>query len=158
MHGLTALFCLLLVTASAACTADVGGPAGTGEGSPSPPQGHAWVVFGADTVTAEVADTDEEREQGLMYRQNVASGAGMLFVWTDEDIRSFWMKNTYVPLDVGFLDRNQVLINVRQMEPDTQEIHSSDAPAMFALEVPQGWFASRSIAAGTRAVFVFGPT
>ena len=69
---------------------------------PRPPAGHAWVIFGADTVLAEVAASADEREQGLMYRDDVPDGTGMLFVFPDVSVRSFWMANTYVPLDIAF--------------------------------------------------------
>ena len=150
------LLALFLCSATVACGAD-NGPAGTDDGAAFPPQGEVWIVFGADTVTAEIADTDEDRERGLMNRDSLPDGEGMLFVWTDEDIRSFWMKNTYFPLDIAFLDRTQTVINVSQMEAQTETIHRSDRPAMFALEVPQGWFAPRAIGEGSRASFVFGP-
>jgi hypothetical protein len=81
----------------------------------------------------------------------------MLFVWVDEDIRSFWMRNTYIPLDVAFLDRSSVVLNIRQMEPETEDLHYSEGPAMFALEVPRGWLALKGIGPGNRAEIVFGP-
>ncbi|MGD2070286.1 MAG: DUF192 domain-containing protein, partial [Gemmatimonadota bacterium] len=69
-----------------------------GSGSPtSPLPGNAWVIFGADTVVAEVARTAEERSRGLMYRDDVPDGTGMLFVFDRPDVQSFWMENTYVP-------------------------------------------------------------
>ncbi|MSR22333.1 MAG: DUF192 domain-containing protein [Gemmatimonadetes bacterium] len=155
-HERLFLLAVFLSSALAACGGN-DGPAGTDDGPAFPPQGHVWIVFGADTVTAEIADTDEEREHGLMNRDSLPDGEGMLFAWTNEDIRSFWMKNTYFPLDIAFLDRTQTVINVSQMQAQTETIHRSDRPAMFALEVSQGWFAPRAIGAGSRASFVFGP-
>jgi uncharacterized protein len=120
-----------------------------------PPQGRAWVIFGADTVVAEVADTPQLRERGLMYRTELADGHGMLFVYTSEAPRSFWMQNTYIPLDIGFLDARQVIVDIQQMEPESEELHTSARPAMFALEVPQGWFASRGIEVGAEGRIIF---
>jgi len=57
-----------------------------------PPPGQAWVIFGVDTVQAEVARTPAERERGLMFRESLAKGRGMLFVFPEAQIRSFWMK------------------------------------------------------------------
>lgn len=122
-----------------------------------PPRGEAWVIFGSDTVRAEVAETEEAREEGLMYRRNVPDGTGMLFVFEDEAVRSFWMRNTYVPLSVAFLDSSMRILNIEQMEPETEEYHDSEGPAMFALEVPRGWFEEHGIAAGEEAEIVFGP-
>ena len=113
------------------------------------------VVFGSDTVRAELADTPETRGQGLMYRDAVPDGTGMLFVWDAEGERSIWMQNTYVALDVAFIDRNFRIVDIQQMEPQTTDIHDGASPAMFALEVRQGWFAERGIAVGDRCQLIF---
>lgn len=146
---------------TAACT-DAGqesGPIAEAEGEqtgPLPPRGHAWVIFGADTILAEVADTPEAREQGLMHRTELSEGRGMLFVFDDMAPRSFWMRNTYIPLDIAFLDRDQRVVDIQQMEPETEEFTESTSPAMFALEVRQGWFEDQEIEAGAEARIVFG--
>jgi len=124
--------------------------------APVPEPGHAWVIFGGDTVVAEVARTPDERAEGLMYRQELADGVGMLFVFEDTQIRSFWMQNTYVALDIAFLDVSFNIVDIQQMEPLTTDSHESAAPAMFALEVRQGWFADHGIRTGDRAEVVFG--
>jgi uncharacterized protein len=121
-----------------------------------PMPGTAWVIFGSDTVRAEVADTPEARERGLMHRTELADGEGMLFVYSAMARRSFWMRNTFIPLDIAFLDDRQVIVDIQQMEPETDTLHESAAPAMFALEVPQGWYASRNIRVGAQARIVFG--
>ncbi len=124
--------------------------------APAPRRGTAWVIFGADTVTAEVADTPEARERGLMHRTDLGENEGMLFVFSDTRIRSFWMRNTYIPLDIAFLDRDLVIVDIRQMEPEDETLVDSARPAMFALEVHQGWFARRGIEVGARAQVVWG--
>ena len=113
------------------------------------------VVFGRDTVHAEVADTPETRGQGLMYRDAVPNGTGMLFVWDTEGERSIWMQNTYVALDVAFIDRNFRIVDIQQMEPQTTDIHDGASPAMFVLEVRQGWFAEKGIVVGDRCQLIF---
>lgn len=122
----------------------------------APAAGTAWVVFGRDTVVAEVAATPEERSQGLMYRQEVPDGTGMLFVFQDNAIRSFWMQNTYVALDIAFIDPSYTVVDIQQMEPQTTDPHQSSDEAMFALEVRKGWFAEHGIGVGSRAEIVFG--
>ena len=122
-----------------------------------PPPGHAWVIFGADTVLAEVARTPQEREQGLMYRESLPKGTGMLFVFPDSQIRSFWMSNTFIPLDIAYIDSELKIVDIQAMEPETLDSHPSAAPAMFALEVPQGWFQEMEIRVGAQAQVVFGP-
>jgi uncharacterized protein len=159
-----ALLCLVLLGALAwtsACSDGTNDPAAFGdedaaEAGPLPPRGHAWVVVGSDTVLAEVADTPEARERGLMHRTELADGHGMLFVFEDMAPRSFWMRDTYIPLDIAFLDRDQVIVDIQQMEPETDELTESAAPAMFALEVRQNWFAEQGIEVGAEARIVFG--
>jgi uncharacterized membrane protein (UPF0127 family) len=146
-----------------AASAESGGPdGGAATGTPSttsssmPPAGHAWVIFGPDTVLAEVAATAEERAEGLMYRDEVPDGTGMLFVFEDSRPRSFWMANTYVPLDIAYMDPSYRIVDIVAMEPLVEESYPSDAPAMFGLEVRQGWFQEQDIGVGTQASIVFG--
>jgi uncharacterized membrane protein (UPF0127 family) len=122
-----------------------------------PGRGMAWVVLGSDTVFAEVAATAEERRDGLMYREDLPEGTGMLFVFPDEAMRSFWMSNTYLPLDIAFISSNNRVVDIKQMEPEDTDLTDSDAPAMYALEVIQGWFEAQGIEVGTEAQIIFGP-
>jgi uncharacterized protein len=130
---------------------------GLGSTPPTLPEaGYAWVIFGADTVVAEVAATPAEREKGLMYREDVPDGTGMLFVFQDSQIRSFWMANTYVPLDIAYIDPAYTVVDIVQMEPLVTDTYQSSGPAMFALEVRQGWFADHGVVEGAKANIVFG--
>lgn len=122
----------------------------------SPAAGHAWVIFGADTVVAEVAATADQRADGLMYREEVPDGTGMLFVFQDNEVRAFWMANTYVALDIAYMDPSYRIVDIVQMEPLVTDTYPSSAPAMFALEVRQGWFAEEGIGVGDQAEVVFG--
>jgi uncharacterized protein len=145
-----------LVALGAACENDAFNEE-VAETRPLPPRGHAWVVFeAADTVVAEVAETPQARERGLMFREEVPDGTGMIFVFDDADIRSFWMRDTYVPLDIAFLDPAQRIVDIQQMEPESEEFTESAAPAMFALEVRQGWFEEQGIQVGDQVRIVFG--
>ena len=142
--------------AAGAAPGQVAGAASAGRPTtPRPAPRTAWVIFGADTVVAEVARTDDERAQGLMYRQEIPDGTGMLFVFQDSQVRSFWMQNTYVPLDIAFLDASLSVVDIQQMEPLSTDFYTSKAPAMFALEVRQGWFADMGIGVGARPEVVF---
>lgn len=157
-----------LVAAAAACGAG-GGGAGEAEspggreaaprerGAAKPAPGMAWVVFGADTVLAEVASLPEQRERGLMNRDSVPDGTGMLFVFPTTAERSFWMRDTHVPLDLAFFDEAYKIISIKQLEPLDETLTDSDAPTAFALEVRQGWFAEQGIDVGAMAKVVFGP-
>lgn len=121
-----------------------------------PPAGYAWVIMGSDTVTAEVASTADERAEGLMYRDEVPDGTGMLFVFQDNQPRAFWMANTYVALDIAYMDPSFRIVDIIAMEPLVTDSYPSAAPAMFALEVRQGWFEEQGIGIGTQANIVFG--
>lgn len=88
---------------------------------------------------AEIADTAEERSQGLMYRQHLAANEGMLFLYPAERPVTFWMKNTPLPLDMIFIDGNGRIVHVAAMAKpfDTTPI-SSERPAKAVLEIPGG--------------------
>jgi len=162
---LLAVAWVLVAGAGSACyspNGDAEGSTGTGgadtvPGSGALPEpGMAWVIFGGDTVRAEVADSQEERERGLMNRTSLGEDEGMLFVFQDEEVRSFWMRNTYVPLDIAFLDSALEVVDIQQMEPETEEFYESARPAMFAVEVAQGWMVAHGVEVGDQAEIVFG--
>jgi uncharacterized membrane protein (UPF0127 family) len=92
-----------------------------------------------------------------MFRESLAKGRGMLFVFPDAQTRSFWMKDTFLPLDIAYLDAELRIVDIQAMEPESLESHPSALPAMFALEVPLGWFSEVGIAVGDGARVVFGP-
>ena len=101
-------------------------------------------------MIAEVANTPEAREQGLMYRKHMRGNHGMLFVFPESGVHTLWMKNTSVPLSVAFLDEQGVIINIDDMAPFSEEQHHAAAPAKFALEMPIGWFSKREIKPGAK--------
>ncbi len=109
-------------------------------------------------VRVEVAAGPEERSRGLMFRDGVPEGTGMLFVYPDEDVRRFWMKNTKVPLSIAFADADGRIVRILDMEPGYGRpdrdlaFYESGEPATYALEVRKGWFRAAGIAAGSRLV------
>jgi len=105
---------------------------------------------GIYVIKAEVADTPRTRELGLMLRKAMAQGAGMLFVFEQPDRQCMWMKNTLIPLSVAFLDERGTIINIADMQPLNESSHCAARPARFALEMNQGWFKKRGIAAGMK--------
>ncbi|MGI9037380.1 MAG: DUF192 domain-containing protein [Gemmatimonadota bacterium] len=107
------------------------------------------VVNGLE-VTAEIADTPALRERGLMGRDSLPENYGMLFVYPDEQERSFWMRNTPLALDIAFLDRNGTIINIATMQPHDDQSTFSTSPAMYALEMEAGWFEAKGVEAGAR--------
>jgi len=130
------------------------------EATPAPTRGTAWVVFGteegADTVFAEVARTPDERAQGLMYREELAENAGMLFVFQDLEERAFWMQNTFIPLDIAYMDPSFRIIDIKPMEPEDEAFVESSGPAQYALEVNRGWFEEHGITVGDTPRIFFG--
>ena len=120
----------------------------------------ALVVFGteeeSDTIWAEVARTEDERAKGLMFREELGENAGMLFVLPEYQEISLWMKDTYIPLDVAFMDPTFRVTGIRSMEPESQRLVSSPGRVQFALEVNQGWFEEHGVRADDRARVVFG--
>lgn len=103
-------------------------------------------------VRAEVADTEEARMTGLMFRDSLPENRGMLFVYQREERSAMWMKNTYVPLSVAFIDRRGVILNIEDMEPLTLDSHASAGPAKYALEMNRGWFKKRGIRKGDKVL------
>jgi len=97
----------------------------------------------------EVVSKEPDRQQGLMFRSSMAQDSGMLFVFEDQDYRSFWMKNTWIPLSIAFLDSSGIIINILEMSPeDTTGRYLSAGPAKFALEMNSGWFQQHSLHPG----------
>ncbi|TGK85381.1 DUF192 domain-containing protein [Leptospira bourretii] len=107
------------------------------------------VLFGsvADRVLKlEIANTPSTRATGLMYRTKLGEDEGMLFVFPRSDFLSFWMKNTLIPLSIGYFSEDMRLLESFDMKPNqTEEVYNARKPAMYALEVNQGWFAKHKI-------------
>jgi uncharacterized membrane protein (UPF0127 family) len=108
------------------------------------------LAVGKHKLTTEVASTDPDRSTGLMHRRMLPEDRAMLFVFPDVAYHAMWMMNTYVPLSVAFLDRDGVIINIADMQPQTTDSHRAARPAKYALEVNQGWFRKRGIKPGDK--------
>lgn len=105
-------------------------------------------------VTVEIADTPASRNQGLMYRQSLADNAGMLFLFANETVHAFWMKNTLIPLDMIFIRADMSVAGVvENAEPMTETSRSVNAPTQYVLEVNGGFAAKYGVGAGTRVRF-----
>jgi uncharacterized membrane protein (UPF0127 family) len=117
---------------------------------PQPPLPSVQLNAGMHLIHAEVAADFTTRAQGLMYRESLGPNAGMLFIFEEPAIHCMWMKNTLIPLSVAFIDANGVILNVADMQPQTEQSHCAAKPALLALEMTRGWFAQHGIKPGTR--------
>ena len=107
-------------------------------------------------VFVEVTDDREEHMTGLMFRQHLPWNAGMLFAFNSEEPRSFWMKNTLIPLDMIFVDDNSEIVdiieNVPPCEQDPCPVYPSEQPAQYVLEVNAGFVQQNAVQVGDRLV------
>lgn len=119
------LICLLMLVACTACAS----------GEPS-------VELGGKTFKVEIADTAEKQALGLMFRDSMADDEGMIFVFPNEAPRSFWMKNTRIPLDIMYFDKNLKMVSVSADTPPCRvsrcPSYPSTGPAMYVLELNAG--------------------
>ena len=105
-------------------------------------------------VTVELARTDEERARGLMNRRELAPEAGMLFVFSENEPRAFWMKNTLIPLDMLFIDDGGRVVGlIERAEPLTTSPRDPGVPSRYVLEVNGGWAARHGVRPGDRVLF-----
>ncbi len=106
-------------------------------------------------VDIEIADTDKTRSVGLMFRKTLASNAGMLFVFEKPLIPSFYMKNTAIPLDILFIDKDFKIVTIKKMYPfEANVYHSPVRPSLYALEVNQGWCEKHAVEEGMKVKFL----
>jgi len=110
----------------------------------------AVLKIGAHRIKVEVAQTDGEREKGLMFRKQMGRDDGMLFIFDEPAYHAMWMKNTLIPLSVAFLDAQGTILNILDMEPQTLDSHAAAGPAIYAIETNKGWFEAKKIKAGDR--------
>ena len=106
--------------------------------------------IGIHVIQAEVARTQAQREQGLMYRKKMGQNEGMLFDFGAPAGVCMWMKNTLIPLSVAFIDAEGVIVNIEDMQPQTLDSHCGAKRVLYALEMNQGWFKRKNIQPGTK--------
>ena len=99
-------------------------------------------------LQTEVANTDHSRREGLMYRRRLGDNSGMLFCFNKDDYHSFWMHNTYIPLDIAFIDRYGKVVDIQSLIPLSQRGVRPKERCRYALEVNRGWFKKHDICVG----------
>ncbi|MEI7608940.1 MAG: DUF192 domain-containing protein [Rhodospirillaceae bacterium] len=140
---------LLLLLLAAPARADSSGPVVFGRSEVA----IATQAGGSFRFAIEVAETPDQLHQGLMFRDSMADDAGMLFLLEKEDIASFWMRNTFLPLDMLFIARNGRITDIhRNAAPGSTAIISSTVPVVAVLEVNAGITARLGIHTGDRVI------
>jgi len=102
-----------------------------------------WIEINGKKISIEIAKTASERAQGLMFREELCSDCGMLFIFEEEDLHNFWMKNTLIPLDIIFINKDLTIIDILSAEPCTENPCPHYTPkekALYVLETNQGVF------------------
>ena len=109
----------------------------------------ASINLKGNPLTVELATTPTSRGCGLSQRHELPQNRGMLFIFADLRPRNFWMKDTFIPLSIAYLDKSGQIFSIQDMLPlQTDEQYPSALPAAYALEVNQGWFRRHGVAVG----------
>lgn len=116
------------------------------------------LFIGQTELTVELANTDERRALGLMYRKALSPDMGMLFVFLDSDYRSFWMKNTLIELDIIYIDSAKKVVHIEARVPpckaDPCPSYPSSQPARYVLELGGGEAERLGLKPGDRVDFI----
>ena len=117
----------------------------------------AFVTPAGDTVAAfalELAETTAETTQGMMFRRSAPEGTGMLFIMPEERYQSFWMRNTYVPLDIIYLSEAGSVVSIQaNAQPMNETPLPSEGPAKYVLEIAGGRAAALGITPGMKWIW-----
>jgi uncharacterized membrane protein (UPF0127 family) len=108
------------------------------------------IQVGDKTIVVEYADAPNERALGLMYRRQMCADCGMLFKFDQDQIGSIWMKNTYIPLDLAYIEEDGTITDIKQLAPFDLTPVKSSKPVRFALEMNLGWMAKHNIKVGQK--------
>lgn len=106
------------------------------------------IQAGMFQIDAQIASSPQQRQIGLMFRKDMPTHEGMLFIFEEPQKLCFWMKNTLLPLSAAFLDDEGAIVNLVEMQPQTTDSHCSEKPVRYVLEMNQGWFAKKKIGKG----------
>ena len=110
---------------------------------------------GPVSLMVELALSPAQRQQGLMHRTELPDGEGMLFVFDRDQILSFWMMNTFIPLSIAYISSDGRIVEIFDMEPLNLNPVRSSRSVRYALEVPQNWFQRAGLAPGDRVILDF---
>lgn len=119
--------------------------------------GQVQVRAGEKLLNLELAQSPQARARGLMHRESLCDDCGMLFVYSEPRLLSMWMKNTLIPLDVAFADKEGKILVIKPMQPHDLTPVGSEQPAIYAWEMNQGWFKANNIKAGDHMEVIYPP-
>ena len=122
----------------------------TAEESPQLNLQRITLTAGIHQIDTQVAVTQNQHAVGLMYRSEMPTNEGMLFVFEQPSVQCFWMRNTRLPLTAAFVADDGTIVNLENMKPQTTESHCSTKPVRYVLEMNQGWFAKKGVKSGSR--------
>ena len=127
-------------------------------GKPQPRLETVKLYLGPAELVAEVADNNEKRRRGMMFRDSLPENEGMLFVFDGGQARGFWMENTTVPLSIGYIGTDSRLLEIHPLNPgDTNVVLSKSKRIQFALEVNRGWYEKNGVKPGVFIASEAGP-
>ena len=113
-----------------------------------------FVKIAGGVLSVEFARTDEQRAMGLMFRESLATNAGMVFVFDPPSTPAFYMKNTKVPLDILFVDEEMKIVDIQQMAPfDEKNLHRPPSAVKYAIEANRGWSSLHGVKIGDAVSF-----
>jgi uncharacterized membrane protein (UPF0127 family) len=122
---------------------------------------HSHIEIDGHPLAVEIAKSHAERIRGLSGRHSLPENQGMLFIFDEPHLLSFWMKDTEIPLSIAFFDRDGKLLEVEEMRPLYPEekktpIYKSKTAALYAIETNAGWFQKHKIQKGAQLTFIQG--
>jgi uncharacterized membrane protein (UPF0127 family) len=106
------------------------------------------LIINHTPLSVEIAGDEELQRIGLQHRHSLEQNSGMLFVYESPRLLSFWMKDTYIPLSVAFINQDGKIVSIKHMKPHSEDSISSDQECKYALEVNHGWFDKNHISVG----------
>ena len=125
-------------------------PLAQAQSGPQPRLRTIDLTAGIHVIKTELAITPEQQQTGMMFRREMGTSDGMLFVNDEPGVRCFWMRNTLVPLTIAFIADDGTIVNLADMDAQSEQSHCSARPVRYALEMNRGWFAKRGLKAGVR--------
>ena len=112
----------------------------------------AKISINSNQLTVRTACSREQLTQGLMNITTLAENSGMLFIFKNEQNLTFWAKNTYIPIDIAYLNDSLEIVDIHTLKPLDKTIVTSRKPASYALEVNAGWFKNKGIQVGDKVI------